>query len=196
MSSPTLRVGLETRPLERVPARLALAGVFVDDRPLRGAAGRADWRLCGLLSELLVAESMTGSVGEVTLVGTSGRLASEALLVVGLGLRRDFDAAAYERAVRTVFERVAGLAAETVVVGSLGVEPEQWASHARGFVDGALAGLGTRSASALLCVSEAEEGRVRRELVRCGRTSAIGIEGSEPVRSRQGRAPRIQPPPR
>lgn len=182
MSSASLRIGLETRPLERVPTKLALAGVFADERPLRGAAGRADWRLSGMLSELLIGESMTGAEGEVTLVGSGGRLASEALLVIGLGARRDFDAGAYERAVRTAFERVAGLAAASVVVGSLGLEPEEWASHARGFIDGALSGLGDHTVSALLCVSEAEEGRVRRELVRCGRTAAIDIESSEPIR--------------
>ena len=196
MSSASLRIGLETRPLERVPTKLALAGVFADERPLRGAAGRADWRLCGMLSELLLGESMTGAAGEATLVGSSGRLASEALLVVGLGPRRDFDAAAYERAVRTAFERVAGLAATSVVVGSLGLEPEEWASHARGFIDGALAGLGDCSASALLCVSEAEEGRVRRELVRCGRTAAVDVESPDLIRSAARHAPRPPSSPR
>ena len=183
MSRASLRIALESQPLERVAAKLALAGVFEDERPLRGAAGRADWRLCGLLTELLLGGSMTGRAGEATLVGSSGRLASDALLVVGLGAQCDFGAAAYELAIRTAFERVAGLAASSVVVGSFGLEPEQLVGHARGFIDGALAGLGDRSTSALLCVAEAEEGRLRRELVRCGRSAAIDIESPDSIRS-------------
>jgi hypothetical protein len=182
MSPASLRIGLDTRAVERVPAKLALAGVFEDERPLRGAAGRADWRLCGLLTELLRAGSMTGRSGEATLVGSSGRLASDALLVVGLGARGAYGPVAYEEAIRTAFERVAGLLASSVVVGSFGLEPEQLVEHARCFVDGALAGLGDRSVAVLLCVTEAEEGRLRRELVRCGRSASIDIATPDPIR--------------
>ena len=175
----TLRVVLEPRPLERVPAALALAGVFADERPLRGAAGRADWRLCGLLSELIESGSMHGNPGEATLVGTSGHLASEALIVVGLGPRRGFDADACQLAVRTAFERAAGLAAPSAAIGSLGWQMEELATYARPFVDGALAGLAGTSLTALLCVSEGDEERVRRELLRCGRTGAIEIGSLE-----------------
>jgi hypothetical protein len=185
----SLRIALETRPLERVPARLALAGVFEDERPLRGAAGRADWRLCGLLTELLLEGSMTGGLGEATLVGTSGRLASDALLVIGLGARRAYGAGAYERAIRTGFERVAGLAAPSVVVGSFGLETEQLVAHSGVFIDGALAGLGGASVSVLLCIVEAEEGRMRRELVRCGRSASVEIASMGPLREREERAP-------
>lgn len=192
MSGASLRIALETRPLERVAAKLALAGVFEDERPLRGAAGRADWRLCGLLTELLLNGSMTGRAGEATLVGSSGRLASDALLVVGLGTQRAFGDAAYEQAIRTAFERVAGLGVSSVVLGGIGRDPEQLVGHARGFIDGALAGLGDRSAAVLLCVVEAEAGRLHRELVRCGRSAAIHVEpiGSIPAAGRGALATR------
>ena len=176
MSGASLRIALETRPVERVPAKLALAGVFEGERPLRGAAGRADWRLCGLLTELLIDGSMTGRTGEATLVGSGGRLASDALLVGGLGTQPSFDIAAYEQAVKTAFERVAGLEVSSVVVGSLGLAPDQRIGHARGFIDGALAGLRDRPAVVSLCVAESEAGRLHRELVRCGRSTAIHVE--------------------
>ena len=58
--SGSLRLCVDTSPFERVPADLAVAGFFSDERPLRGAAGRADWRLCGTISELLVSGRMRG----------------------------------------------------------------------------------------------------------------------------------------
>ena len=64
--------------------------VFKDDRPLRGAAGLADWRLCGRLSRLIKAERASGEAGEETLVvGRGGwlRLPEELLARAGIGDR-------------------------------------------------------------------------------------------------------------
>src|SRR4051812_49485004 len=38
--------------------------VFKDDRPLRGAAGLVDWRLCGRLSRLVKSNRATAGAGE------------------------------------------------------------------------------------------------------------------------------------
>ena len=38
--------------------------VFKDDRPLRGAAGLADWRLCGRLSRLVKSNKATAEAGD------------------------------------------------------------------------------------------------------------------------------------
>src|SRR4051812_50168900 len=40
---------------------------FSDERPLRGAAGLCDWRLCGRLSRLLLGGRGRGNWGETTL---------------------------------------------------------------------------------------------------------------------------------
>jgi Cytosol aminopeptidase family, N-terminal domain len=70
--------------LEPLPA-LALA-LFTDERPLRGMAGLADWRLGGRLSRLLKSGRMTGRTGEVTLLPPSRRrLPFERLILFGLG---------------------------------------------------------------------------------------------------------------
>lgn len=59
--------------------------VFLDERPLRGAAGLADWRLCGRLSRLLVAERISGGAGETLLFPPGRRLRFRRLVWFGLG---------------------------------------------------------------------------------------------------------------
>jgi hypothetical protein len=64
--------------------------VFKDDRPLRGAAGLADWRLCGRLSRLIKSSRATADSGETMLLPPGRRLRFQRVLWFGLG-----DAKAY-----------------------------------------------------------------------------------------------------
>jgi len=58
---------------------------FSDERPLRGASGLCDWRLCGAISRALLGGRMSGDVGEVTLMPAMGRLTFSKILLFGLG---------------------------------------------------------------------------------------------------------------
>lgn len=59
--------------------------VFRDDRPLRGAAGLADWRLCGKLSRLLKTKRATGDAGETMMLPPGRRLRFKRVMWFGLG---------------------------------------------------------------------------------------------------------------
>lgn len=59
--------------------------VFKDDRPLRGAAGLADWRLCGKLSRLIKSNRATAEAGETLLLPPGRRLRFSKILWFGLG---------------------------------------------------------------------------------------------------------------
>jgi hypothetical protein len=59
--------------------------VFKDDRPLRGAAGLVDWRLCGRLSRLLKANKASAEAGETMLLPCGRRLRFARILWFGLG---------------------------------------------------------------------------------------------------------------
>ncbi len=59
--------------------------VFRDDRPLRGAAGLVDWRLCGRLSRLIKANRATADAGETMLLPPGRRLRFKRVLWFGLG---------------------------------------------------------------------------------------------------------------
>lgn len=61
--------------------------LLTDGRPLRGAAGIVDWRLCGELSRALMSGGLTGQLGERLLMPTNGRIGAKRLLVFGAGAR-------------------------------------------------------------------------------------------------------------
>jgi len=62
-----------------------LISTFIDERPLRGAAGLADWRLCGRLSRLIKTEKQSGLRGETMLLPPGRRLRFKRVLWFGLG---------------------------------------------------------------------------------------------------------------
>jgi hypothetical protein len=64
--------------------------VFKDDRPLRGAAGLADWRLCGRLSRLVKASRASADAGEALLLPPGRRLRFRRLMWFGLGDARSY----------------------------------------------------------------------------------------------------------
>jgi hypothetical protein len=79
-----------------------LLTLFADERPLRGAAGLADWRLCGRLSRLLRNERLGGGEGEAMMLPPGRRLSFPRLVLLGLGSSASFDEHAYRAHVRRV----------------------------------------------------------------------------------------------
>ena len=67
------------------PADTILVLVPEDERPLRGDAGRIDWRLCGLISEHLRSGYVTGQLGEAVLLPGDRPLSPARILLVGAG---------------------------------------------------------------------------------------------------------------
>jgi hypothetical protein len=61
--------------------------VAEDERPLSGAAGLSDWRLCGQLSRLLVDGFFTGAADDSVLLPSNGRIGPPRIVVFGLGRR-------------------------------------------------------------------------------------------------------------
>jgi hypothetical protein len=104
-------------PLEAIAADLAVVPCFADDRPLVGAAGRADWRLCGALSHLVQGGWIRGSDGEAALVPSLGGIAAPRVMALGLGLRGEFGDAALARFASESLRRAALLHARTLALG-------------------------------------------------------------------------------
>ena len=88
-----------------VPETLVLP-FFADERPLRGAAGLCDWRLCGRLSRMLQSSRVHGKWGEVTLYPPGKRLPFQRLLLVGLGAADRFDEKAAQEASRLIADKM------------------------------------------------------------------------------------------
>ena len=83
--------------------------IWEDARPLRGAAGLLDWRLCGKLSGLIQSGRLTGVEGEQLLLPTAGRLPWRVALVMGLGPRVGFSGARFRAALLRLFAAARGV---------------------------------------------------------------------------------------
>lgn len=88
---------------EAVSADVVVAPIWTDVRPLRGAAGLLDWRLCGRLSHWLREGRLDGSTGEKLLVPTT-RLPWRAILLVGVGQLADFSELRYREALSLIMD--------------------------------------------------------------------------------------------
>jgi hypothetical protein len=112
----TWAIELDSEPVERVRADLLVAPHFEGDRPLRGAASRVDWRLCGHLSEMLARGAFQGAADEVVLVPTGARLRAPRALLLGLGPREGFSQKTLRASVRVAVGRAALLRTATVAL--------------------------------------------------------------------------------
>jgi hypothetical protein len=102
-------VAPDLRKLDLLDAEAFALPVHSDERPLRGATGLLDWRLCGRFSRLVVRGRLTGQEGERLLVPTGGRLAFEKVVLVGAGPSAAFDRAHAVRTIRAMLEVLDGL---------------------------------------------------------------------------------------
>ena len=98
--------------LEGAPETLVLP-FFSDERPLHGAAGLCDWRLCGRLSRLLRSARVAGKWGETTLypplVAGARRLPFQRLMLVGLGAADGFDEKSAREVSRVIVDKMTRL---------------------------------------------------------------------------------------
>ena len=136
--SAAIELIFEARVFERVEADLAVAGFYLDERPLRGAAGRADWRLCGAISRLLGEGSVRGRLGEAVLMPSFGRLAADRILLLGLGRRSALRAARAEAVVADALRRAVDLRARCVALEPPGVGSSDFGRFARAVLRGAV----------------------------------------------------------
>lgn len=113
---PALQIAIESLPIERVPVDVAIVTHFESDRPLRGEAGRVDWRLCGMLSELVAQGRVRGSAGDAALFPTFGRLRTPRILLLGLGSASRFGAVDVKHLARAAVIRLAWLRASNAAL--------------------------------------------------------------------------------
>jgi cytosol aminopeptidase family protein len=91
--------------------------LFSDERPLRESSGRADWRLCGRLSQVLAEGRLSGRRGDAVLVASFGGVAAPLVLGLGMGRRTDFDAQGIVALGREAVRRGAGLRVAAIALG-------------------------------------------------------------------------------
>jgi len=155
---------LTARPLERVESEIAVAGFFSDERPLRGGAARADWRLCGGLSQRIESGDLSGKSGEAMLIGCGRALRAPRLMLLGLGDRQAYDPQRVRDETRQALERCRKLRLHKVALTPLGIAQDDVPRHAAALVAGTLDAWQGASDPMILevCVAKAELAGVLR----------------------------------
>jgi hypothetical protein len=166
VSEAALSLEIAGAPLEAIAAELAVVPCFSEDRPLPGAAGRADWRLCGALSRLVQQGWLRGADGEAALVPSLGGIAAPRVMALGLGSRAEFGAGALARFASEALRRAALLRATSLALGwpeRLRIPHDE---QAAALVSGVAAagGPATGLARVWLCASAAEAAALAQSL--------------------------------
>jgi hypothetical protein len=135
----SLELVLYDGPVRRAPGDDLLALLPERERPLRGDAGRVDWRLGGELSRLLESGFATGAEEEAVLLPAGSRVGAARILVVGVGPGLPPSERAVERALRLGVGKLIGLRATSIRLALPGsIDPSARAeSLLRGLVRGA-----------------------------------------------------------
>ena len=106
----------ELQALDRERGGTLVVTAHTEDRPLRGLAGRVDWRLCGQLSELLADGALDAGFGGALLCPVTDRLPFSRLLFVGLGTAEEFDAGRYAEACHIIAWKLARMGEHDVAM--------------------------------------------------------------------------------
>ncbi len=195
-----LSIAVDVGPIERIASDAVVVSFFDGDRPLRGDAGRVDWRLCGALSRLLVDGVIEGAAGDAVLLPGDGRLRAPRLLVLGLGDANGFGTVDAKRFARDAVLRLGRLRASTVALGLpghwLGLVPEGPCAGA--IVRGAVSALEESGLSIRLRLVVPEPaaaralGGIEAALRSLGETAvSIQLTGREPVSMHTARGPSL-----
>jgi len=83
-----MEIIISSEPIDRQECQLVEAGLFEDERPLRGPAGLLDWRLNGVISREIIGGRITGRFKETVIIPSSRWIQSPKILLVGLGSAR------------------------------------------------------------------------------------------------------------
>ncbi len=145
-------VELDANPLERVTADLVVVGFSPDDRPLRGSAGRADWRLCGELWRLVTSRRLNGMLGHAALLSSAGSLRAPLLLVLGLGHRAELAIEPWRDLGRDVVRRALDLRVNRVALGLVSDAAKFGPEGTRALFGGALVAAAERGAGLRLAI--------------------------------------------
>ncbi len=98
MPGVTMKVILQD--IKKLATEALIVGFYQDVRPLKGVAGELDWLLCGALSSLVLTKKLRGSLGDVALVTSHGKVPAQKIFLVGLGPRAGSTLATLKRAAR------------------------------------------------------------------------------------------------
>jgi hypothetical protein len=153
MSGVTVKAILQD--VKKLSTEALIVGFYEDVRPLKGVAGELDWLLCGSLSALILAKKLRGSIGEVALVTSQGKIPVQKIFLIGLGPRAGFTVTTLRSAARTAAISAVGAGVRSAVIEYFHSSPMQDDTAVSTLYEGLKEGAGEHSFDALLLASDA-----------------------------------------
>lgn len=78
------------RQIEQINCEALAIPFFSNERPLHGAFGVVDWRMCGFISRMMIKRHISGEWKESVLIPGRPRIGIEKLFLFGLGRVNEF----------------------------------------------------------------------------------------------------------
>jgi hypothetical protein len=153
MSSVTVKVTLQN--IKKLETEALIVGFYEDVRPLKGAAGELDWLLCGALSSLILTKKLRGSLGDVALVTSQGKVPAQKIFLVGMGTRAGLTLATLKSAARTAAASAVGAGVRSAAIEYFSTSDIPQDDGANALHQGLNEGAGGRSFDVQLIASDA-----------------------------------------
>jgi Cytosol aminopeptidase family, N-terminal domain len=150
----TMRVILED--IKNVETEALVVGFFQDVRPLKGVAGQLDWLLCGALSDLLLKNKLHGSLGDVALLTSRGKVPAQKIFLVGLGPKTDFSASSLRTALKTAAASLLGAGVTNAAVEYFQTPGDSFEKSLPAFREGLIEGAGGRTLAVSMLAPDRE----------------------------------------
>jgi len=113
-----------TAQLDRLRCEALALPLLTDERPLRGALGIVDWRLCGLVSRLVLRGSVSTAPLSTTLVPGRPKLVVDKVFLFGAGGSGELDEARQRKLVEHMLDTAiaAGVRTTALVLPGRGTD--------------------------------------------------------------------------
>jgi len=106
----------ELRRMDDLKCEAIAVPLFVDERPLRGPGGLLDWRLSGMLSQLILRGRVSGNAQETVLIPARPKLPFEKLFLFGLGPMESFDGTLFDATVDRMLDTLTAVRVRASVI--------------------------------------------------------------------------------
>ena len=111
-----LRVEVDPGPITGIVADTVVVPIPTSERPLRGDAGRLDWRMCGRISEEILAGNLSGFAHEAVLIAGRPPLRAPRVMLLGIGSSAGLPGRGVQDAFRDLTQRLLGLCSRRALV--------------------------------------------------------------------------------
>jgi hypothetical protein len=113
---PGVTVKVILQDIKKLETEALIVGFYENVRPLKGLAGELDWLLCGSLSNLIIKNKLSGSLGDVALLTSRGKVPAKKIFMVGLGPQEGLTPASLRSAARTAVFSALGAGVKNAAV--------------------------------------------------------------------------------